>query len=239
MTLLWVALISLLGSALQASTGFGYAIVCMGLWPFFIPFKSAAVVEVITALLMVMSISLKMRRHINYKLFVYPLITATVTGVLGVFILVLSGEELLRRVLGAVLFLLSVYFFFFSGKIKIKPGPAKGLVAGTLSGLLGGMFNIGGPPVVVYFLSSIEDKMEYNATLQFYFTLSGISILGMHLLMHNFNSADLGYSVAAAVGMALGVVIGSLVFKKISIRLIKAIVYLFMAAFGVLLLVFG
>jgi uncharacterized membrane protein YfcA len=64
MTLLWVALIALLGSLLQSSTGFGFAIVSMALWPFFIPFKSVAVVTVIASFLMVSYISVKLRRHV-------------------------------------------------------------------------------------------------------------------------------------------------------------------------------
>jgi uncharacterized membrane protein YfcA len=51
MTLLWVALIALLGSLLQSSTGFGFAIVSMALRPFFVPFESALISAIVTALL--------------------------------------------------------------------------------------------------------------------------------------------------------------------------------------------
>ena len=42
---LLVALIALAGSFVQSTTGFGYAVTCMALWPLLLPFKTATVVE--------------------------------------------------------------------------------------------------------------------------------------------------------------------------------------------------
>jgi Sulfite exporter TauE/SafE. len=239
MSYLWVALIALLGSMLQTATGFGFAIVTMALWPFFIPFKAAAAVEVFSAFVMVIYISIKLHKHINFKMLIFPTISSLMTGTLGVFLLVSSGDALLRRALGAVLFLMSIYFFLFSEKIRIKPTPVKGLLAGAISGILNGLFNIGGPPMVVYFLSSTDDKLEYNATIQFYYTLSGISVLGMHLAMGNFNLDIAKFSIAAAGGLVLGLFAGMYLFKKFSITTIKKAVYQSMAIFGLMLLIFG
>lgn len=239
MTYLWVAIIALLGSMLQTSTGFGFAIVTMALWPFFIPFKAAAAVEGFSAFVMVIYISIKLRKHINFKMLIFPTISSLITGTLGVFLLVSTGEAILRRALGAVLFLMSIYLFLFSERIKIKPTPAKGLLAGAISGILNGLFNVGGPPMVVYFLSSTDDKLEYNATIQFYFTLSAISVLGMHLAMGNFSLDIAKLSLASACGLVLGVFAGMYLFKKFSINTIKKTVYQSMAVFGLMLLIFG
>ncbi|OLN30786.1 sulfite exporter TauE/SafE family protein [Desulfosporosinus metallidurans] len=239
MTYLWVGIIAFLGSMLQTSTGFGFAIVCMALWPFFIPFKVAAAVEVFSAFLMVIYISIKLRKHINLKMLIFPTISSFITGTLGVFLLVSSGDAILRRALGGVLFLMSLYFFLFSERIKIKPTPAKGLLAGAISGILNGLFNVGGPPMVVYFLSSTDDKLEYNATIQFYFSLSSISVLGMHLAMGNFSLDIAKFSLAATGGLVLGIFAGMYLFKKFSINTIKKAVYQSMAVFGLMLLIFG
>ncbi|WP_407314029.1 sulfite exporter TauE/SafE family protein [Desulfosporosinus sp. SB140] len=239
MSYLWVGLIALLGSMLQTATGFGFAIVTMALWPFIIPFKEAAAVEVFSAFVMVIYISIKLRKHINFKLLLYPTISSLITGILGVFVLVSSRDAILSRVLGAALFLMSIYFFFFSEKIKIKPTPVKGLLAGAISGVLNGLFNIGGPPMVVYFLSSTDDKLEYNATIQFYFTLSAISVLGMHLAMGNFSLDIVKFSLASGGGLILGVLGGMYLFKKFSINTIKKAVYPSMAVFGLMLLIVG
>jgi uncharacterized membrane protein YfcA len=239
MTLLWVALIALLGSLLQSSTGFGFAIVSMALWPFFIPFKSAAVVTVIASFLMVLYISVKLRRHINFRLMIFPVVASTLTGIAGVFILMVSAESLLRRVLGAALFLMAVYSSFSSKKIRIKSTPAKGLLAGAVSGFMGGLLNIGGPPMVAYYISVCDDKMEYNATLQCFFMLSSFSILGTHLAMGNFSGNIMKDCIAATIGILIGTVAGMHLFKKLPLRWIKKAVFLLMSVFGLFLLIFG
>ena len=50
LTLALVGLISVAGSFVQASTGFGYAVTVMALWPLFLPYKTALVVELLAAL---------------------------------------------------------------------------------------------------------------------------------------------------------------------------------------------
>ena len=47
LTLALVGLISVAGSFVQASTGFGYAVTVMALWPLFLPYKTALVVELL------------------------------------------------------------------------------------------------------------------------------------------------------------------------------------------------
>ncbi|MDQ7092825.1 sulfite exporter TauE/SafE family protein [Desulfosporosinus sp. PR] len=239
MSYLWVALIALLGSMLQTATGFGFAVVTMALWPFIIPFKAAAATEVFSAFVMVIYISFKFRKHINFKLLLYPTISSLIMGVLGVLALVSSGDAILHRMLGAVLFLLSLYLFFFSEKFRIKPTPRKGLLVGAISGILNGLFNIGGPPMVVYFLSSTDDKLEYSATIQCFFMLSALSVLGMHLAMGNVSWDIAKFSLAAVGGLVLGIFLGMYLFKKFSIATIKKVVYQAMAVFGLFLLVFG
>ena len=53
MTALYILLAAFAGSFIQSASGFGYAIVVMSILPLFIPFQSAAIVEVLSALAMV------------------------------------------------------------------------------------------------------------------------------------------------------------------------------------------
>lgn len=238
MTFLWIALIALLASMLQSSTGFGFAIVSMALWPLIIPMKSASIVTAIVAFLMVLYISAKLWKHINFRQLIYPTLASTAAGIAGVFLFMVSAESLLKRILGAILFLMSVYAVFFSEKIKFRPTPARGLFAGALSGFMGGLLNIGGPPMVAYYLSVCDDKLEYTATMQAFFALSSISVLGTHIAMGNFSEKVVWYCIPALIGLAAGTVIGLYFLKKLPFKWIKRSVYLLMAAFGLFLLFF-
>lgn len=239
MTFLWIALIALLASLLQSSTGFGFAIVSMALWPLVIPMKSASIVTAIVAFLMVLYISIRLRRHINFRQLIYPTLASTAAGIMGVFIFMISAESLLKRILGAILFLMSLYAVFFSEKVKFRPTPARGLLAGGLSGFMGGLLNIGGPPVVAYFLSVSDDKLEYTATMQAFFALSSISILGTHIAMGNFSETVVWYCIPALAGLVAGTVIGLYLLRRLPFQWIKKSVYLLMAVFGLSLLIFA
>ncbi len=239
MNYLLIALVALMGSFTQAVTGFGYAIICMALWPLILPLRVASVLEVMTAFVMVIYISLKLCQHINFRLMIWPLLSYSVASAVGVFTLLSGTETVIRRILGVILVLLSIYFKCFSNKVRIKPTRRNGLLAGLVSGFLSGLFNIGGPPMVVYFLSVTEDKMEYNATLQCYFTFTTIYVFLLHLFMGNVNIEVLQYSVAGLAGLAVGTGTGLCLLRRLSMEATKKFVYGFMILAGIYLVIAG
>lgn len=239
MDLLFVVIIAVVGSFTQSLSGFGFAIIAMALWPLVIPFHSAVLVEVITAFVMVVYISVKLFKHINFKLLIYPLITTFITSTFGIITLMTSTENLMRRILGGVLMILAAYLFLYSDKVKIKPTKINGLIAGGISGFFAGLLSIGGPPIAVYFLSVTDDKMEYNATLQFYFVITSIYIFAIHLFIGNVTGEVIKYSFAGIIGVVAGTAAGLSLFKKLSLKTIKKLVYVFMVMAGLYMLIKG
>ena len=172
MTALYILLAAFAGSFIQSASGFGYAIVLMSVLPLVIPFQSAAILEVMTSFFMVGTIALKYRRFIRWRLLVWPLVANTIFSLTGVWFQSGSAEAVLRRILGVTLVLLSVYFIFFSSRLTLKGNAVNGFIAGSISGVCGGLMSIGGPPIVAYYLAATHSKEEYNATLQAYFVIS-------------------------------------------------------------------
>ena len=235
----WLTLIAAAASLVQSCTGFGFSILAMSLWPLVMPYKVAASVTALSSVAMIVFITIKLRKHINFKLMLYPLVSSTVTSLAGVFALIASPDAVMRRVLGLVLVLLSAYFIFCSGRIQISQTPANGLIAGAVSGFLSGLFNLGGPPMVVYYLSAADDKLEYNATLQCYFAINGCIVVLFHVLAGNVDLQIMQYSALSLVGVAAGTLGGCALFQRISLLWIRRLVYGFMLAFGIYLLIWG
>ena len=241
-TFLLVAVISAVGGFVQAATGFGFAIICMTLWPLVIPVKFAAVTELVAAIAMTVGLAFKLRRHIQVRLLLVPFLAAGMTGALGVFLLVTSYETLVRRLFGVALLLISIYLI---GSKYRRPDSGRpvahphifGLASGILSGFLGGLFNIGGPPIVGYFSTVTKDKMSYSATLQAYFILNSLSILLMHAWMGNVTTQALQYVPGALLGVLAGTVLGYKIFKKISWQTMNLLIYAFMMVFGLILVI--
>ena len=130
------------------------------------------------------------------------------------------------------LIIVSIYFTFFSKRIKVKTTLPVQITAGTLSGLMGGFFGMQGPPAVLYFVSSEPDKDRYLAMTQTYF-LAGNLMMTLARAYNGFftTTVSIGYIYGIA-GVFIGNLIGSWVFKHLSGSLLKYIIYAYIGISG-------
>ena len=239
LTLALAGLIALAGSFVQSATGFGYAVTVMALWPLLLPYRTALVVELLSSMALCVAIAARYRPFINWRQLIAPCAASLVTNWLGLQIMAGSPESVLRRLLGGALMALAVYFIFFSEKLRLRPTLAAGIVAGGVAGLSAGMFSIGGPPIVVYYLAAFEDKKEYTAATQMYFILTSLWLVAQHLWMGNVDGLALQCTGAALAGLAVGTAAGLAVFKALPLERIKKLVYAFMLVMGAYILIAG
>lgn len=227
-----VAPVTLCASYIQSVTGFGFGIFAMMLLPALLLYTEANVLSSMLSVLTSVTIAFVMRRSISWKNTVFPLIGCLFATYVAVNFVKTQKNETLMLLLGAVLFILSLYFFFFSGKIRIRPAWYTGLIAGLFSGLMGGMFSIGGPPVVIYFLQSEEDSDHYLATISSYFVFSGVISVATKAVA-GFLTTNVWAGFAFGVlGTAAGSWIGKRTREKTKPAALRKAVYGFMALSG-------
>lgn len=229
--------ISLLASLIQGATSFGFAIFAMAVLPFFVPFKTAAVLVLLLSMLSSWQNAFKNRRFINLKLVLPVLLTSFVGRTIGIKALVTLNTDILKMLLGITLIAFSIYFVAFNGRISIKPSTTNGAIAGIISGIIGGMFNTGGPPLVVYYFSALEDRKEYIANLHTTFALSSLYSLILHLAYGNMSLEILKISLVSAVAIPVGGMIGLYFFNKFNKSLLSKVIYTYMAIAGILLII--
>ena len=234
LTFVLVASITLAASYIQGATGFGFGIFAMILLPSILAYTEANVLSSILSSLSSLFVAILMFRKIHWRNTVFPVVGCLVSTYLAVSIIKTQSPKVLTLLLGVALFALSMYFFFFSDKIKIKPTWYAGLIAGILSGIMSGMFSMGGPPVVIYFMQSEDNTDEYMATISAYFVLSGVIAISMKAAA-GFITVPVWISLAVGVpAMLLGSFVGKRMRDHINAKLIKRIVYGFMATSGVI-----
>ena len=139
----------------------------------------------------------------------------------------------LKQALGVILIVLSLYFLFFSKRIKVKATPVTGTVAGSVSGVLSGFFGMGGPPMVLYLMAATDDPMIYLATSQFQFASTGAYNFIVRALNGMITIDLLGWFAVGLIGLAGGIGIGTMIFKRLSAKHLKLCVYLFMVIVGI------
>ena len=234
-----IMLVSALGAFVQSLTGFGYAIISIALWTMVRPFKTAAVIEIVTAFFLAAWIAAKNRRQIRFKRVLLPIVFCYIGSPIGVHMMLGGEEELFRRIFGGVLILLAFFFLRWKDNIRVRPTVVSGILTGITSGFIGGLLGVGGPPAALYFLAVSEEKEEYNATLQFYFCLTNVYIFFMHLIAGNVRGDTVSDMIFATAGLFLGMAGARPLYRKMSMGLLKGITYGFMMLVGLYYMIFG
>ena len=124
-------------------------------------------------------ISFKDRAKIDYKhnwrflLFIFPAI------ILGAFVLNSQHNIILTIMLGSLIMILSIYYLFFEKKINLHfNNKSWFLIVGSMSGFLGGLFGMSGPPLIFYFKSIKLNKQEFRvALISIFFAMSLFRII--------------------------------------------------------------
>ena len=222
----------------QRTTGFGFGIFIMTALPFLMPsYGEATTLSGLLASVTSMIITVKYRREIAWRKLLPILATFLVTSFFAVKILSWLRGDILKYVLGITLILSAVYFSFFAAKIKIKPTLGMQTLLGTLSGIMGGLFGMQGPPAVLYFLAVSESKERYTALAQSYFLL-GNCMMTIYRAQSGFFTQEVVTSWCYAVpAVLIGTYLGGLVFSKLSLPILKRIVYLYIGISGILAIV--
>ena len=231
--LLLIALITLGAGCIQSTTGFGFGIFSMIFLPYILIATEANAVASTLSMCTSATVVAATWRRMNWKNIIFPFIGCVAATYLAVDFIKSQDNTVLMLLLGIALLVLSVYFYFFSDKMKIKPTWYAGLIAGVLSGILEGMFAIGGPPAVIYFMQSEEDSDHYLATVSGYFVLLGMVSVSSKAISGFYTTNVLFALLVGAVGMVCGSLIGKKTRDKANPKMIKKAVYAVMAVSGV------
>lgn len=228
------------GAAIQRFSGFGLNVTLMAVLPFVMPtYTSAVVLTGFISLFLSVALAARHWRNVRWRLVLLPLFTYFIFSTIATSMLG-TADAVLRRVLGAVLILLAVFFLFRGDQLKINPTKANAFVAGTLSGLGNGLFSIGGPPMAIFLVGSTEgDNLAYLATLQCFFVCTGLYANALRAARGLFFPELIPLGIIGYLACIAGNLIGARVFRRFDSASLKRAVSIVMALSGLSSLVFG
>ena len=121
-------------------------------------------------------ISIKDRKRINLSRTWKLLLVSLPFMVLGSFFLQTVSEGKLLFLMGFIVIATAMYYLKDKGEIQSSYAGWTGtLVAGSISGLLGSLFGMSGPPLVVFFKSLGLTKTEFRVALTSVFLVMGLT----------------------------------------------------------------
>ncbi len=207
MTQLLVAGIVFLGIFTHSFTGFGLALVMMPLLSGVVGLRVAAPLVALIGLVTELIVLARYRHALNVQA-VRWLALASLAGVPpGVAALSHVDEGIILPILGLVVAAYALYALLDLRLPEARhPGWAWGL--GFLAGLLGGAYNVSGPPVLIYATCRRWEPAEFKGNLQGFFLLNSLVVILAHALSRNYSAPVWDGFLVALPAIGLGALAG-------------------------------
>jgi uncharacterized membrane protein YfcA len=234
-----IFLLAIGASFVQRTIGFGFGIFIMTALPFLMPSYAEAVT--LSGLLSLTSATVVMVKYIKFVSWkrLLPIVAAFfVFSTLAICLLDRIEGPTMRRILGVMLIFLSFYFSFFKEKLQkyIRPTVGWQLGTGSASGIMGGLFGMHGPPVVLYLIVSEPDKDHYMGMIQTYAVLTNVIMLGVRAF-NGYVTPAVGITYLYGLGgLVVGVLAGNWAYKRIPNRVFTYLVYAYIGISGAIIL---
>ena len=235
--LIIIATLTIGASFVQRVSGFGFGIFIMTMLPYLMPsYGEATTLSGLLASVTSLFVVIKMHRHIVWRKLWTILGAFSVFSFFAVALVSTLDNHLLKKILGVILILVSIYFLFLRSRISLKPSTPVQLSMGSLSGLMGGFFGMQGPPAALYFLAASKNKEEYLALSQIYFFL-GNMVMTAFRYGNGLFTLNVGKAFACGIlAVGIGAWLGSKVFSLLTQTSLQRIVYAYIGISGIVAL---
>ena len=235
MVTLFVLILTIIASFIQRVTGFGFGIFVMMFFPFFLPsYGESVMLSGLLAGTTAFLITISNMHYVRWRMMGIIVLFNVIASFLAIEYMSSLSNETLKRYLGVVLILIALYFLWGKNKSNklFLSRWAQGII-GTISGIMGGMFAMPGPPVVLYCISSIDNKREYVVTLQAFSVIFNIFYTLFRTKVGFYSESTLLWWGAGLIGLMIGTSLGSRCSERISNQRLKQIVYIMVILSGI------
>lgn len=219
-------------SMIQAGTGFGAATIMMNFYPLFFPYDRAVAICQMIVIVFNVVYAVGYRKKIRWDLIGPMIVPATVIALVFTLISVSIDLEVMKLMLGTFFVCIALYNIVWEKRVHIKPTKKMGILMGCASGLFNAFFSIAGPPAALYLAPITNDKEEYHASIQCFFTFSSTACLAVRVASGIYRASDIPVIAIGWVCTLVGMFAGIKVFSKLKFDLMKKIIYGFVGLNG-------
>lgn len=235
---LTIAVLSILflSTFTRSALGFGDALIAMPLLALVVSMRVATPLVAFAASTIAITILLGGWRHVNAKA-AWRLIVSSLAGIpVGLYFLKTAPEPLIKAALGALLIAFGLYNLV-APKIPTLRSEKPAYLFGLIAGILGGAYNMNGPPAVVYATLREWSPDSFRLTLQAYFLPTGGLILISHGLAGLWTPTVLRLYAYALPVILLAIFLGGRASEFVSVGQFNRVVYACLVVMGALLFV--
>jgi uncharacterized protein len=232
LNLVLVGVVLFFSAFTQSVSGFGVALVAMALLPLLIDVQSATALVALVVIVVDVGVLARYYKSLRFG-DVWLLLLPSFVGVpLGIFLLRYIEESVILMFLGFVLVGYASYALLGFRLPELK-GRVWAYLAGFLGGLLGGAYNINGPPIIIYASCRRWEPDVFKGNLQSFFLLNSFVIVIGHAIGESFTSEIWRMFLAGIPGVILGLLAGIALDKIINPVVFRKIVLVLLLVMGI------
>lgn len=226
------------GSLVYGTFGFGDALFAMPFLSMIIGVKTATPLMTLNGCTLATLLFIKHYKQVDWKK-ARKLILSSFFGIpIGIYFLKYGNEAIIKITLGLIITGISIYNLWLKRENnEIKMHPNWVYVFGFIAGILGGAFNTGGPPIVIFGAMSGWSQMQFIGTLQGYFLPNDLLIIGGQLFSGLLNKTVIYYYLISLPFLIIASFIGHQLRKKIPEGKFNNYIFILLLIIGVLFLV--
>lgn len=232
--LVLIFLLTVCASLIQRVCGFGFGIFVMMFFPYFLPsYGVATTMSGMLAGSAAMIIVLQGWRHIRWKMMFTMLAVNIIVSFIAIKYMASLADDIVKRCFGAMFVLIALYYLLFEKSARLPNTHGVKLGLGALSGIMGGMFAMPGPPLVLYYINNIDDKREYIVTMQAFSVLLNIFYTAFRTNVGFIDDDILLWWGVGIVGAFIGTSIGVKLTDAVNGETLKRIVFAMLLVSGI------
>ena len=221
-----IFLVCFFSSIIQGLLGFGFGFLFMAIMPFYLPFKTVVAVCLILALFTIIRLFYPLRKYTKINVIFIPLLSFFIFTNIGVYFLMNFEGKGLTLSYAFLLILFALAKILNIGNLTINPSNKNAFIFGSIAGLIGGMYNIGGPFFAIYYLSVFDNMKEYYATIQLTFIFGAAFNIILHFLYGNIDFQILKYALSGFIAILMGSTLALKILDRINKEKLNLCVYI-------------
>ena len=232
---LFLGLVTVIGGAMRGYSGFGSAMVISPLWALAIDPIAAIPALIIMELLVSVQLLPRAVRSTDWRLIGLLSIAAVLTIPIGAYLLTTIDPVIVRRAIGLVVFTWAIVMLRgvrYEGQLRSSATLGIGATAGVLMGATG----LGGPPVLMYLLSTPARAESNRANIITFFGLVSICMIAVYSAGGLYTETTLWRAGLLTPVFLLSAWAGTTMFDRSSEATFRRIALFFLLAVGVMTL---
>lgn len=227
--------VACLAGLVQGITGFGASIVMMMFLPIHFVLTQSAGISTAICLFLNLTMFLTYRKFIKLKTVLLPAVLYIAVCSVTIYFSTMVNQILMKKIFGVFLIILSIYYLFFNkSNERKKLSLFVSIFCIVVSAMCDGLFGIGGPLMVLYFLSQTHTSHEYLGTIQTFFLINCIYNTLFRISQGILTISHFPIIGCGVAGIVIGGLIASKIVDKLDGMLLRKVTYIMIGFSGLM-----